>query len=260
MSAQIKYISREEFRKSKQFIKIDKDISTCLKLINKLIKYNEECRNEVASKLEIANYIEDYRSDQFGYYENTLKSIYFSCLSLKNIYDINAQMNFVGIGGTIGDTLENQRSYITFSAIVKMHGIFEYTRKVYEKKIPKKSYFKYLRQKYGDLTEAIDVLHKFRNTIHSNGKWQPKNGKDNLIYHAREGRQIIKPGEPFRYDHWLLYRIIKDCLHLNKLMALDNEGDRIRNTRIIVNGQKLVAVKTEVKDWDSLFKKAKTEI
>jgi len=250
------YISKSDFHEGKQFAKINQHIDTCLKLIENLILLNNQCRIEVVEKLKVDNHIIDYRIDQFGYYDNTLKSIYYSCYSLKSIYEVSTYMNFKKIDNTIGNTLNNQRSYITFNAIVKLSSIFEYTRKVYEKNITKGPYFEKLKNRYSNKVDSLDLLNSFRNTIHSNGKWKPKNKKDNLEYDLREGLQVIKPGETFTYDHWKLYRIVKDCLVLSKLMALDNEALRLRETRLEVNGQKLSVLKTDLTpdDWDNIFK------
>ena len=251
------YISSSDFHTGKQFTKINKHIDICLTLIGRLFKFNEKCRNEVIENLQIKNYIIDYRADQFNYYDNTLKSIYYSCFSLKYVYDISTFMNFKKIDNTIGFTLDNQRAYITFTAIVKLSSMFEYTRKIYEKNISGKHYFDKLREKYFDKIDSLELLNNFRNTIHSNGKWEPKSNVDNLIYSLREGEQVIKPGDTFKYDHWKIYRIIKDCLELNKLMALDNEAERLRQTRIEINGQKLSVLKTDMtnEDWNKIFNK-----
>jgi hypothetical protein len=253
-----RYISETDFHNGKQFAKINQHIDTCLTLLEKLISYNTECRIKTLEKLQVENYIIDYRIDQFGYYENTLKSIYYSCYSLKHIYDISTFMNFRKIDNTIGDRLNNQRAYITFTAIVKLSSMFEYTRKVYEKNIEKEkggSYFDKLRTKYPDKVDSLKLLNNFRNTIHSNGKWKPKNKTDKLTYKLREGEQEINPGDTFKYDHWKIYRIIKDCLELNMLMALDNEAERLRQTRLEINGQKLAVLKTDLtaEDWDKIF-------
>lgn len=249
------FISKTDFHNGHQFAKINKHIDTCLTLVERLIKLNAKCRAEVADNLKIENYIIDYRADQFGYYDNTLKSIYYSCHSLKYVYDTSTFMNFREIDNTIGDTLDNQRAYITFTAIVKLSSMFEYTRKVYEKNISGSPYFDKLREKYSDKVDSLELLNNFRNTIHSNGKWKPKNNTDNLTYNLREGEQVIKPGETFKYDHWKIYRIIKDCLELNMLMALDNEAERLRQTRLEINGQKLAVLKTDMttEDWDKIF-------
>jgi len=250
------YISKSDFHEGRQYAKINQHIDTCLKLIENLILLNTQYRIEVENKLQVDNYIIDYRVDQFGYYHNTLKSIYYSCYSLKNIYEVSTYMNFRKIDNTIGDTLNNQRSYTTFNAIVKLSSIFEYTRKVYEKNITKGPYFKKLKEKYSDKVDSLDLLNSFRNTIHSNGKWSPRNEKDKLEYHLREGKQIIKPGDTFKYDHWKLYMMIKDCLELSKSMALENEAIRLRDTRLVVNGQKVAVLKTDLTqdDWDNIFK------
>ena len=243
------YISSFDFHNQKQFAKINKHIDICLTLIEKLIKFNTECRDEVTEKLQIENYIIDYRIDQFGYYDNTLKSIYYSCHSLKFIYDTSTFMNFKGIENTIGDTLENQRTYITFNAIVKLSSMFEYTAKIYNEKIPKGKYIIKLKEKYSEKADSLILLKKFRNTIHSNGKWHPESTldlKEGLKYKLRTGEIIIKEGEPFLYDHWKIYRIIKDCIELNKLMALDNVAKILRQTKLNVNGQKLAVLKTSM--------------
>ncbi|NVO04213.1 MAG: hypothetical protein HXX09_16085 [Bacteroidetes bacterium] len=252
-----KYVSKSDFHHGKQFVKINKHIDTCLTLLERLILYNNECRNIVAEKLNIPDHIKDYRLDQFGYYENTLRSVYYSCFSLKYIYDISTFMNFKRIENTIGETLDNQIRYITFTSIVKMSSIFEFTRKVYEKNITRKNYFDNLIKKYSDKGVSLKLLSDFRNTIHSNGIWNPDNKKDTLQYYLREGIQIIMPGEHFKYDNWQIYRIFKDCLELNKIMALDNEALRVRETRLEINGQKLYALKTDIteREMDNIFNK-----
>lgn len=247
MSHEEKNISRQDFHTGKSFVKINRHIDTCLSLIERLIIYNHECRSSVSGKLRITSYPIDYRSDQFAYYENSLKSIYYSCYSLKYVYDISVLMNMQNVGSTIGLTLENQRRDITFTSVVKLSSIFEYTRKVYEKNISGSRYFEKLKTKYAAKVDSLELLNNFRNTIHSNGKWDIENKKGNLTYSLRAGEQVIKSGEIFKYDHWKLYRIIKDCLELSKLMALDNE--------LLNNEQNLVSVKTDLSPefLDKLF-------
>ena len=164
-------------------------------------------------------------------------------------------MNLKNIENTIGDTLENQKAYVTFTGIVKLSSIFEYTRKIYEENIASGSYFSNMKNKYSEKAESLELLNSFRNTIHTNGDWHPKNKKDNLVYKLRSGEKIIKPGQPFEYDHWKLYRIVKDCIELNKLMALDNQPKKIRQTKLEINGQRLSVMKTDLslEDWDKIL-------
>lgn len=255
MNHEKKYISHTDFHNGDQFIKINKQIDSCLTLIKKLILFNDKCKTEVANIKNVDSYIIDYRINQFGYYDNTLKSIYYSCYSLKYVFDISTYMNLNDIGNTIGETLENQRKYITFNAIVKLYSIFEYTRGVFEKEIPTTKYFDNLKKKYGAKADSLLLLRDFRHTVHSNGKWDMEKKKGDLRYFLREGEQVLKSGDVFKYDHWKLYTMIKDCLELSKLMALDNEATKVRQTKIKVNGQNVVSVKTEMtlKDWDNLF-------
>jgi len=261
MGNEKKYISKTDFHNGRQFAKINKHIDTCLFLLEKLISYNTQCRLEVTERFKIENYIIDYRTEQFGYYDNTLKSIYYSCYSLKHVFDISTYMNLNGIENTIGETLENQRKYITFNAIVKLCSIFEYTRGVFEKEIPTKKYLDNMKKKYGAKADSLLLLRDFRNTVHSNGKWDIEKKNGDLRYFLREGEQVLKSGDVFKYDYWKLYIMIKDCLELSKLMALDNEATKVRQTKIKVNGQNVVSVKTEMtlKDWDNLFDQYKSE-
>src|SRR5436853_281325 len=164
MTTERKYISKTDFYKEPEFIKINKHIDTCLILLERLIYYNNDCRKTVATQLDIDSHIIDYRCDQFRYYENILKGIYYSCYSLKFVYDTSTFMNFKGIENRIGETIENQRRYITFSAIVNLSGIFEYTRKVYEKNISS-PYFENLKKEYSDKADSLELLRNFRNTI-----------------------------------------------------------------------------------------------
>lgn len=256
MSLKNTYISKIDFHNGEQFVKINEHIDTCLTLLEKLIKFNLDCKFEVNNIFNIENIIIDYRIEQFDFYNENLKSIYYSCYSLKHIYDTSTFMNLKGIENTIGETIENQRAYITITAIVKMSSIFEYTRKVYEKNITGSFYFEKLKIKYSDKVDSLQLLHNFRNTIHSNGKWYPKKKSDYLIYNLREGEQIIKTGDTFKYDYWKIYRIIKDCLELNKLMALDNEEERLRKTRLNIDGQTISVLKTDItiEGWNRTIK------
>lgn len=259
-----KFISRKDFHDGEHFKKLNKHIDICLELIRHLLAYNAKCKSEVASKLQIDSYIIDYRADQFGYYENVLKGIYFSCHSLKYSYDISTSMNHSSIENGIIETLDNQRKYITFNAIVRLSSIFEYTRGVYERNVKPnkkgkgKSYFELLKERYSDKVDSMELLNDFRNTIHSNGKWNPRKGKGDLVYQLREGQQVIKTGEMFTYDHWKLYSIVKDCLELNKLMALDNETERLRVAKFEIKGKKIGILQTKMtlKDWDDLAKRS----
>lgn len=208
--------------------------------------FNTQCKSEVKEIHKVEEFIVDYRINQFDYYNNNLKSIYYSCYSLKNVIEVNNFMQLKGIKEDAFETIERQRRYITFTAIVKMSSIFEYTRKVYEKEIPKKDYLKNLSKKYKEKSDSLMLLIEFRNAIHNNGKWVSQKGDENLTYWLREGEQELKSGDVFVYDHWKLYRIFKDCIELNKLMALDNEPLKIRQTSIKVNGQRLSVMKTNL--------------
>lgn len=108
MSENKKYISKSEFHASKTFLKVNRHIDTCLSLLEKLISYNKACRTETEQELQIEDYIVDYRTLQFGYYENTLRSIYYSCYTLKNIYEVSSAMNHKKIENTIFNTLDEK--------------------------------------------------------------------------------------------------------------------------------------------------------
>ncbi|NBG67358.1 hypothetical protein [Acidiluteibacter ferrifornacis] len=240
------YIRKEDFHESRKFIKINRDIDVCLVLIEKLLSFNRVIWKDVTNALKIPSHIIDYRVEQFGYFENTLQSIFYNCYSLKNFYDVSTYMNYKGINNTLGHTFNNQRRYITFNAIVKMSSIFEFTRKEYERTIKGKNYFEKMALKHSDLARSVELLNHFRNTIHSNGIWDKEGKKKPLEYNLREGKQIIKSGEPFKYDHWQLYRIIKDSIELHKVLALNNEAMRLRKSRLSVNGQQLSILKTDL--------------
>ncbi len=243
MTKPIKYISKQDFHKGKYYLKLDRHINTCLSLLFRLLEFNSECENEVKAKLDIEEHLIDFRLEQFGYYHQTLLSMIYDCYSLINVYDVNSYMRASGIEVTLGHLFENQRSYITFNGIVKMSSIFEYCRKEYEQTISGKGYYTKMKEKYSQLANSLELLNNFRNTIHSNGKWNfpfEKTKPDKLIYHLREGKQEIKSGEPFAYDHWQLYRLIKDGIELHKQLALSNEAVRIRKVRGTKN---IIAVK-----------------
>lgn len=246
MNNKIKYISKNSFHSGKQFSKINRHIETCLRLLERLIAFNNKCKTETSKKLKIEDYVIDYRTEQFTHYEKLLHNIYYSCFSLKHIYDISTFMNFRKIDNDIMGTLNNQEKHIAFTAIIKLSSIFEYTRKIYDEKTPTDKYFEHLKTKYSDKAESLELLKNFRNTIHSNGIWHPySKTKKNLVYNLRQGQQIIKTGESIKYDYWKIYRIIKDCLELNMLMALDIDAARIRNTRFVINGERIAIVKVE---------------
>lgn len=243
MSDNKKYISRQDFHNGKEFASISGDIDFCLTLIKRLISFNSECRAIVVAKLKDETHLIDYRFCQFGYYENILKGIYYECYSLKHIYEISTFMNYKEIENTIGDTLENQRRFITFNAIIRLFSIFEFGRKEFEGEGKVENYLKKIEAKHPSLCKSLILLFDFRNTIHHNGIY--KKDKD-LVYYIRGGKQIIKKGEVFKYDELLLYKIIKDCLELHKLLALTKEALSIRKTFHKINGQHLVAVKTNL--------------
>lgn len=247
-----KFFTPEEFHKSEPFQKLNKHIDTCASLLKKIISFNKKCQEEAQSLLQIDKHIIDYRTNQFNFYHNTLDSVLYSCLSLKYVFEINNLKS--DLFDSLNHTIENQRSYITFNAIVKFYSILEYTRKVFDKKTTPKDYFGNLQRKYPDLAESLILLKHFRHTIHSNGKWEPKQNGKNLTYNLREGKQIIKPGEVFIYDHWLLYRLFKDCIKLSLLIALDNEPNKVRSTTFQIDGVKPAVLITNI-DWDKLIKK-----
>lgn len=245
------YIRRDDFHNGKLFTKVNKDIDTCLALISRLISQNDECLKMVVDKLKVPDYIIDYRIAQFDFYRNALISVYYSCYSLKHVYDISTYMNFKGIDNTIMETLDNQRRFNTFNAIIRLQGMFEFSRREFEETLDKKNYFQNMKEKYPEYSKSLELLNNFRNTVHNNGKWN----KDNdLVYELRAGTQTIKKGRAFVYDHWKLYRIVKDCLDLHKLLALDNVEVKVRETHWQINGERIATVKTEMtlEDWDIL--------
>ncbi len=73
-----------------------------------------------------------------------------------------------------------------------------------------------------------------------------------LEYSLRTGNITIKKGEHFLVDHWKLYRIVRDSIELNKLMALDNPPNKLRDTRLKAGDQKLVVLQTNI-DFRKLF-------
>lgn len=255
MKKENKYITRNDFHNGKEFLKINRHIDVTLRLIERLLTINSNCHVLIKKTLQVEDYIIDYRIEQFGYYENILKCIYFECFSLKYVYDISTHMDFNGVANTIGITLRNQKAYITFSAIVRLYNIFEYTRKIYEKNTKSKDYFTNLKNQYPihlEKVESLELLRHFRNTIHSNGKWD---SKEPLTYKLREGNQEIKKGEVFTFDYWKLYRIIKDCLELNLLLASDNLAVNLRKTRMRIGDQQLSIFKTGIplSEWNKIL-------
>ena len=232
-----KYVRKTDFHNSSYFKKINNHIDACLLLIERLIKLNKDSLKIVAETLKVPDYIIDFRIEQFRYYHEALAGIYYGCYSLKNVYETSTIMNFKGIDTTIGIALITQERYISFMGIVNMSSIFEFTRNNYEKNIKGKPYYEKMKGKYRGLGESQELLNNFRNTIHSNGIWEREKP---LTYSIRAGRIEIKNGEVIVYDYWKLYRIVKDCIELSKLMALDNKANLIRDTRLSQGKEKIV--------------------
>jgi hypothetical protein len=168
------YVRKVDFHASKEFQKIDKHINTSLDLIKRLAKYNDVCLKEVQAQLQVEDYIIDYRVDQFKHFKETLSGIFYSCFSLKYVYEISAIMRLYHLETTIGLALNSQIRTITFNCIVQLVGTFEFTRKKFEKEIKGKNYYNSLKEKYPKLGESLELLINFRNTIHSNGIWEKK--------------------------------------------------------------------------------------
>lgn len=256
MNTSTSYISRVDFNE-RHFKKINRKIEVCLKLIERLVKFNKECEEEVIAKLNVENYIIDYRVEQFQYYHQTLAGIYYGCYSPKHVYDISTMMNFNKVKTTIGIALATQQSHITFAGIVQMSSMLEYTRKDFEKNIKGSkgsNYLELLKEKYPKLGSSLELLNHFRNTIHLNGKWS----KDKpLEYHLRNEKVSIKKGEQLQYDYWTLYKIVRDCIELSKILALDNEPNFIRETRLRNGGDKAVVLNTKI-DIKKLFEDSRS--
>lgn len=250
-----KYIRRVDFHASAEFKKINNKIDTCLRLIERLVKLNKECEEEVIQKLKVENYIIDYRIEQFRFFHQILAGIYYGCYSLKHVYDISTMMNFRKVDTTIGIALTTQQKHTIFAALVQMSSMFEYTRKDYEKNIKSEkgeSYFEKLKTKYPSLGHSLELLNNFRNTIHSNGKWS----KDRpLEYTLQKGKVTMQKGDHLDYDHWTLYKIFRDCIELSKLLALDNEPNFERETRLRVGEDKVVVLNTSI-DLEKLLDEA----
>ena len=244
------YISKVDFDKSTEFIKIDQHINTCLKLIERLVKYNDECLRETKEQLQVDKYIIDYRIEQFKHFKNTLSAVFYNCFSLKYVYEISASMRLFQLDTTIGLALRSQIRTITLNFIVQIVGTFEFTRKKYEQEIKGKNYYNALKEKYPKLGESLELLINFRNTIHSNGIW---NNKNPLEYKLQKGTIIIKDGKPIIVEIWLLYRLIWDCIKLSKLMALDNKPAYYRETHLTSGGEKIVVLQIDKNDVNKLF-------
>lgn len=249
MEQEKKYIKKADFFSNKKIVKINQHIDTCLKLIEKLIFYNEKCKNEVAEKLNVEDYIIDFRVEQFDYFHITLTSIYYECFSLKHAYDISALMNVKKLTDrSILEMLDQQRRHVTFNIIVRMFSVFEFCRNDYEKKIitmaqDTKGYVEKIRKLYkSEGGESYHLLRSFRNTIHNNAIWTESAP---LEYELREGKQLIKKGEFFKYDHWKLYRIFMDCIDLHIALALLNDPKEVRETRWKTKDGKIMALKVD---------------
>jgi len=253
MKIKATYVRKTDFHESKEFLKINRHIDTSLRLIERLVKYNDECLKEVQEQLQVENYIIDYRIDQFKHFKETLSAIFYSCFSLKYVYDISASMRLFQLDTTIGLTLRSQTRTITFNCIIQMIGIFEFTRKRFEQEIKGKKYYSALKEKYPKLGESLELLTNFRNTIHSNGIWEKKTL---LEYNLQTGPIAIKEGEPILVEIWLLYRLIWDCIKLSKLMALNNKPAFYRETRLINGGDKVVVFQLDKNAVDQIFKAA----
>lgn len=250
MKRNVKYIKEEEFYKSKGWIKINKDIDTSLHLIQKLVDYNRQCLKEVNTALQVDNYIIDFRVDQFTHFHETLSALYYSCYSLKYVFSISSIMNIKKLDTTINKTLNSQIIYITLNGIVKMDGIFEFTRKKFEQEIKRKNYYSKIITKYPKLGNSLQMLRDIRNSIHSNGHWENPNP---LEYKLQSGKVIIKKGEEILVEIWFLYRLIHDCIELGKLMALDNKPVFFRETRLVTGGEKVVVLQLDKESFDQIL-------
>ncbi|MBK8611851.1 MAG: hypothetical protein IPL84_18455 [Chitinophagaceae bacterium] len=250
MKRNVKYIRKEEFHKSDDFLKINRHIDTSLHLIQRLMDFNRQCLKEVDSALQVNKYIIDFRVDQFTHYHETLSALYYNCYSLKYVYDISAMMNFKKFDTTIGIALNSQTSYITFTGIVKMAGIFEFTRKKFEQEIKGEKYYSKVSEKYPKLGDSLQLLMDFRNTIHSNGHW----GKKLPLEYKLQSRKVsIKEGEKILVEIWLLYKLIRDCIELGKLMALDNKPVFLRDTRLVSGGDRVVVLQRDKESVEKIF-------
>lgn len=255
MKKNVTYIRKEDFHKSKDFLKINRHIDTSLRLIQRLIDFNRQCLKEVDSALQVDKYIIDFRVDQFNHYHETLSALYYNCYSLKYVYDISSMMNFRKLDTTIGIALNSQTSYITFTGIVKMAGIFEFTRKKFEQEIKGGKYYSKVSEKYPKLGDSLQLLMDLRNTIHSNGHWGKKLP---LEYKLQSGQTSIKEGEKIIVEIWFLYKLIHDCIELGKLMALDNKPVFFRETHLMSGGDRVVVLQLDKESVEEIFNASKT--
>ena len=253
MEKKKKYVRKVDFHKSKEFLKIDSHINTCLRLIERLVKCNEECLKEVQEQLQVNSYIIDYRIDQFKHFKEILSTVFYNCFSLKYVYEISTTMRLFQLDTTIGLALNSQTRSITFNCIIQMVGIFEFTRKRFEQQINGSQYFNALKVKYPNLGDSLELLSNFRNTIHSNGIWDKKNS---LVYKLQKGPITIKEGEPIIVEMWFLYRLISDCIKLSKLMALDNSPAFYRETHLRNGGEKVVVLQLDKNAVDEISRAA----
>ncbi|MGN6194985.1 MAG: hypothetical protein ACTHOB_08600 [Ginsengibacter sp.] len=247
------YIRKVDFHSGKDFLKIDRHINTSLRLIERLAKYNDECLKEVQQQLQVEDYIIDYRIEQFKHIKETLSGIFYSCFSLKYVYEISASMRLFSLDSTIGGALNTQMRNITFNSIIQMVATFEFTRKKFEHQIKATKYLDAVKEKYPKVGESLHLLTSFRNTIHANGIWQKKVA---LEYKLRNRSITIKDGDPIVVEVWLLYRLISDCIKLCKLMALDNKAAFYRETHLTNGAEKVVVLQLDKNALDDIINAA----
>lgn len=232
-SEKLNRISEQDFENHKNFKKLTKQVDTCLVLIERLSQKAKDISISLEKQLpEPPVNAVDPRINQFAYIINTLASIHFNCTALSQSFPIITKMNQRGINGSIGGILENQRSYITFNAIVKFVSILEYTRKsfIITKPSGSSKFYENIEKEYGTEAVSYNLLRNFRNCIHSNAFWH---GNQPLVYHIRdEGKVTINPGDSFKYNHWLLYRLFLDSIRLHEKFALNSEAPKVWKTNL----------------------------
>jgi len=253
-----KYITKKDFYASEGYLKIRDEINLSIRLIKRLIDFNEKCKEEIAKFHGIPSYAIDNKLNQFDYYTKVLKCICYGCYSLYNVYETSTYMSHEVIHSTIYETYDDQKKHLTFSSIVMITGMLEFNRNEFESVIDRKNYFENLASKYHTLVDQYKLLLEFRNTVHSNTIWKPKNNKKELVYRLRTGEITIKRGESFQFDYLTLYKIIKDSIELHLLIAKDSEMAQIIKTPYVSNGQPIVAIKTGLssEDWDRILNEA----
>ena len=208
---------------------MDKDIQKIFRVIGKLIKrltkLTYEYQGEIYHKCHfVENKDEDSRVALMGYIRGELISTYFQYLNLLNLY-LDPKKKLEYLKQTLGEVSVPNDAIIN---LLNSHLRRNFTDNIYSllesgnrKFYQGRNFNEYKSQFPENLVNGFEILRHLRNSMHSNGLFQPKNKSDFKCFYR--GYDVVYVNGGFVTTNYkFIYWIVSDSLRLFKEMALDD--------------------------------------